>query len=418
MISKTKDNKHFLQNVSWLLVSEIVSKVSRLLVVIALAANLSAIEYGTVMLALAFHEVFKVILRSGAGAQVVQCASTDLPKYAQNAFILQWLVCAVLAASQTLLAIPIASFYDNSTLFELMAGMASIYLLYPLVSVKVFLLQRANNMRFYSIRNAVCIILENMSIAAFALLDFGLWSVVYGKWVFVTSWLLCFYWSPVKTYGLGFHFATFLSLCKTSGQLICTESIKSIRMQLDMIIGARLLSPELFGIYCFAKSAGVGLTQSICNAYIAGLYPYLCKKRRNLSLNTGIRSVYLITLCVASLFAVQAVLVPIYVPVLFNQEWQQNYTVVMLLCMAAIPALLIDTQCCFIRAKGHFKNEIYVRLYCLICSAVCILVFQADSPDGFAVSILVGSFFWLTTFLPIKALRPSNQSNKHSGVKI
>jgi PST family polysaccharide transporter len=134
------ETKRLLNNTGWLLATEIVAKISRVLVILALAANLGVVEYGTVMLALACHEIFKLILRSGAGAQIIQCTEKQLPKYARNGALLQWLVCLFLAAAQAGLASHIADFYNNPELIPLISLMAIVYLFYPLVSIKVLAL--------------------------------------------------------------------------------------------------------------------------------------------------------------------------------------------------------------------------------------------------------------------------------------
>jgi len=394
------ETKRLLNNTSWLLATEIVAKISRVLVILALAANLGVVEYGTVMLALACHEIFKLILRSGAGAQIIQCTEKQLSKYAKNGALLQWLVCLLLAATQAGLASPIADFYDNPELIPLISLMAIVYLFYPLVSIKVFLIQRQGNMKFYSIRNAMCIVAENISIALFAVWDCGIMSVVYGKWVFALLWIGLFYFTPVQHFGIGFQRNIFLKLTKTSGQLLSTELVRALRMQSDMLIGARLLSPELFGLYSFAKSAGVGLSQSINNAFNTALYPYLCDKHRNGQLKKHIPMVYLFTSSVSILFLIQAFLVPIYVPLLFSQAWQQNYMIVMVLCLAALPAVFIDTQCNLLRARAEYQKELFVRLFCLIVTAVGLLVVQAATPENFVLTILTCSFLWLLALIP------------------
>ncbi|MGJ8680785.1 oligosaccharide flippase family protein [Paraglaciecola sp.] len=394
-----------INNTSWLLASEIAAKISRIAVIFALAASLTAIEYGTAMLALACHEIFKIILRSGAGSQIIQCESNLLPSYAQNGALIQWVVCFILATTQATLALPLSHFYNNPELFTTIALMAVVYLVYPIVSVRVFLVQRANKMRFYSIRNALCILAENLSIAIFAMLDCGILSVVYGKWVFASLWVVLFYFSPVESFGVSFQFPIFVKLCKTSGQLLCTELVRALRLQMDMLIGARLLSPELFGLYCFAKSAGVGLSQSLNNAFNAGLYPLLCDKNRNKSLKNYIPTVYLFTAGIAALFIVQALLVPYYVPLLFKQSWQQNHLVIILLCLAALPAIFIDTQCNILRAKAAFQSEFKVRLFCLFTTFICLSLFQASDPESFAYSILFSSVIWLVAMLPINSIK-------------
>jgi PST family polysaccharide transporter len=398
------ENRRLLNNTSWLLVTEIAAKISRVLVIFALAAHLSPIEYGTVMLALACHEVFKLMLRSGAGTQIIQCSEAKLAQYAKNGSILQWLVCISLSGIQGALAIPVGDFYDNPAVTQLLVSMAGVYMLYPLVSVKVFLVQRAGNMRFYSLRNAGCILAENLSIAVFAVFDFGIMSVVYGKWVFAILWVCLFFFAPVQRFGIGFQFKTFRTLCKTSGQLLSTELIRALRMQLDMLIGARLLSPELFGLYSFAKSAGVGLSQSLNNAFNSALYPYLCDKHRQGEIAQYIRWVYLVTTGVGLLFVLQAFAVPIYVPILFDQQWQQQYVVITLLCLATLSSIYVDTHCNLLRAQGAYKHELYTRLFCLIISAVSLLIFKIDTPESLASVILASSLVWLLVLLPWQSI--------------
>ncbi|WP_425304068.1 oligosaccharide flippase family protein [Brumicola pallidula] len=393
------ENKRLLSNVGWLLGSEMAAKFSRLFVILILAAQLSAIEYGTIMLALACHEVLKLVLRSGAGSQIVQCNESQLSEFVRNGAVLQWLICLSLAAFQVALAFPIAIFYDNAQLSELLILMALAYIPYPLVSVKVFLLHRASKMRYYSICNALCILAENTSIGIFALLDFGIMSVVYGKWVFVALWLILFYFAPVKNYGIGFNKPIFLSLIKSSGQLLSTELIRALRLQLDVLIGARLLSPELFGVYSFAKSAGVGLSQSLNNAFNSGLYPYLCNKHRQDTLPNFTLKIYAFASLVAFTFIFQAIAVPFYVPILFEQQWQQSYSTVAFLCCSALPAIYIDTHCNILRAKAEYQYEMYVRIFCLVTSAIGLLLFNANTPIDFALSVLIMSVVCLLVLL-------------------
>ena len=339
-------------------------------------------------------------MRSGAGAQIIQCTEKQLPKYASNGALLQWLVCILLAGTQAGLAAPIGDFYDNPSLIPLISLMAVVYLFYPLVSIKVFLIQRKGNMRFFSIRNAMCIVAENISIAIFATFDCGIMSVVYGKWIFALLWIGLFYFTPVLSYGVGFQREVFVKLTKTSGQLLSTELVRALRMQSDMLIGARFLSPELFGLYSFAKSAGVGLSQSINNAFNTALYPYLCDKHRSGQLKKYTPMVYLLTCSVSILFLIQALLVPIYVPIFFSQSWQQNYMIVMVLCLGALPAVFIDTQCNLLRAKAHYQRELYVRLFCLIVTTVGLLAVQAATPQNFVLTVLACSFLWLLALIP------------------
>ena len=47
--------------------------------ILVFTTNLADVEYGAVMFALAYHEIFKLILCSGAGAQIIQCTEKNHP---------------------------------------------------------------------------------------------------------------------------------------------------------------------------------------------------------------------------------------------------------------------------------------------------------------------------------------------------
>jgi PST family polysaccharide transporter len=406
------DSQKLIKNVSWLLLTEVAAKASRFFVIVALAASVDAITYGTIMLALGCHEVLKLILRSGAGMQIIQCSDNFLPAYAKNGAVLQWLVCIALCLIQVGVAYPLSQFYDNEVLSDLLILMAGVYLLYPMVSVNVFLVQRAGNMRFFSLCNGACITSENLAIALFALLDCGAMSVVYGKWVYASFWVVMFYCAPVKRYGVGFHKSTFMALVKTSSQLFSTELVRSLRSQMDVLLGAKLLSPELFGIYSFSKSAGVGLSQSLINAFNSALYPYLCQQQRKQALAGNLRKVYMMVALVSCVFVAQVIAVPWYVPLIFEQQWQQNHTVVMFLCTMAIPTIFIDTHCNILRAHAAYSQEFYTRLFCMLVAVVGVLSLPSLTPEEFSINLLVMSFITLTIFLPWRRIPLFNQRNK------
>ncbi|MCX5691088.1 MAG: polysaccharide transporter, partial [Planctomycetota bacterium] len=67
-------SSHLLKNIGWMLASEGVSRASRLITIIALAAFLTISEYGIAMLALACHELFRVFMRAGAGPNTGPCS--------------------------------------------------------------------------------------------------------------------------------------------------------------------------------------------------------------------------------------------------------------------------------------------------------------------------------------------------------
>jgi len=399
-----------LSNAIWLLSAEFFAKISRIFTIIVLAAQLSPISYGTAMLALAFHDVFALLLRAGVGSQLINCKPHQIENFAKNGILIQWGICLTIAIGQWSSADFLSSLYDNDDIAVLLKIMAVIYLLYPWVSVKIFLLQRENKMRWFSIRNGLCMIIENVSIAIAALLGTDILAVALGKIAFSLFWLLLFSFSPVKSYGVGFKLSVIYQMLQTSGKIFNTEFLRGIRLHADTFIAGKLLTPELFGFYSFAKNAGVGLSQSINQVYMAALYPYLCKLVRKAQLIEQQKTVLGVSLLIGCLFIIQALIAPIYVPVLFDEKWASVVPIITILCLVALPNLFIDITCCFQRAKEQYHNETFTRLVCLFISFSALLIFSPNEPMEFAIVIFFSSLFCLISIYLISVIKPLNSN--------
>ena len=393
--------KQFLQpvrllftNAAWLLGAELLAKVSRILTIIVLAVALTPVSYGSAMLALACHEMMALLLRAGAGVQIIRCNDEQLTDYAKNGATLQWTICLLLALFQCLMAQFIGHWYDNPDLVWLIQVMAGTYLFYPWVSIKIFLLQRANKMRLFSIYSGICITAENLSIALFAWMGADFMAVAYAKVIFSLLWLILFSFVPVQSYGLGFNRIVLTSLLRTSGKIFGSEFLRALRLHADTFMAAKVLSPELFGFYSFAKNAGIGLSQSLTNVFNSALYPFLCKLERQKVLLLHRKMVFAITLGVGMLFVIQAVLVPFYVPILFDEKWFDMLPVVSIMCLVALPSIVVDTACNFKRATGHFTDEIIIRFVCLLITLFALFVIFPTQPMDFACVVLLSSVLW------------------------
>ncbi|MFS1702830.1 oligosaccharide flippase family protein [Alteromonas sp. AMM-1] len=387
------------RNVAWSLGTELFGKVSRLVTLIALAAYIPAVSYGQAMLALACHEVIRTIMRFGAGSQIVQCAHHELTTFAENAITLQWLLSGALCALQFTLGYVLGLFYNDPTLSLLIQAMAFTYLLFPVVGVTTLLIQRNSNFRFFSLRNGLCITGENLSVAAFAFVGADVWSVVAGKYVFAVMWVIGFSRAPVPAFRAKFDPAVMWYLFTTSAQLFTTEAVRSIRQQADLFIAGRVLSAEWMGVYAFARSAGIGLSQTLSQAFTSALYPQLCQQHRNgQPVRLNMRLLAMAGL-VGGAFLAQAIIAPVYIPILFADRWNDAIPVVSVLCVTAIPALIIETHATAIRATGAYYKELVTRVIFAVSTVCSLLLMSPASPIGFAVDLLISSVIGLLCVL-------------------
>ncbi|KZN37489.1 oligosaccharide flippase family protein [Pseudoalteromonas luteoviolacea] len=403
---------HLIRNTSWLVGAEVIAKASRLASIMAMAAFLLPVEYGAAMLALSIHEVLRLLLRSGAGAQIIRANDQELPQLLANGLCVQWTICIGLFVVQIAAAYSTHWLFPDHDIFELVALMALTYLVFPIVSTKAFLVQRDNRMALFSIISSACIIIENFAIALGLYLDAGLMAIVYAKWAFAIIWLGAFMMVETQPHRIGFERLVFVRLLLTSTQLATAEALRSLRMNMDVFIAARLMTPELFGLYSFAKSAGIGLAMSISQAYITALYPYICQQQKVNSHNSLAKKITIVTGLVSVLFICQSALVPIYVPFLFSSEWQASFLTTSLLCLVAITTVWTDAYSAVLRSKGQFRIETQQCAYCLLVSLAGVFAMAPQSPESFALVLLLSSVLWLVfpavnMFINFKTIKPA-----------
>ena len=390
------------KNMSWLLSVEGAAKVARFVTIISMAAFLSATDYGMVILCLAIHDIFRLLMKAGSGTQVIQCEQRKLKRFCQNAGAIQWFICLSLALTQFLLAPVFAEFYDKPEATILLQLMAVSYLFYPAVSVRVYLLHRAHRFKEFSLVNGACIISENLLIPILLWLDLGILSIAYAKIFSAVLWFCLFMRADVTYYGIGVQLPIMKFLLKTSTQLMVTELSKAAKQHADIFIAGRLLPADIFGFYTFAKTASVGLSQSFINAFQGALLPYMSQRNRQ-GETTSSQSVVIISALLSVTFISQALLAPFYIPLFFGDSWQVAITAASILCLSAIPNLWFDTFCSALRAKGEYFNELLLRAITLLIFILGLLLVAPSTPTGFATfATVMATAITLLTFISNK----------------
>lgn len=388
-------------NLSWTLIAEAVSKISRLVVIIVLAACLTPVEYGVACLAVVCHELIRVFSRSGAGAKIIQSPKQLALSIAENALLIQWVSCIAIALIQIILSNAIAQFYGKPELSELLRLMSISYLFYPLVATKVFMLQRENKLKIYSFILCLSVSFENLMIVILAWFGMGVSSVAYAKICGGLVWCILFLRVPVVNVRPAYDPVIMPKVLTFSLNVLGTELTKLVRFNLDLFVAGKMLTPDFFGVYSLAKNAGIGIGQSITTAYVTVVYPYLCNHYRENNFLAANKTAYKFSIFVCGLFLLQAFLAPYYVPLIFSQAWAESISIVAILCLAGIPALLVDTNGTMLRAQNREKKEFVYLLICVFISAIGLIVFSPSSPLSFAFVITGCAFVWPVIILGI-----------------
>lgn len=391
-----------IQNLSWMMVAEISSRASRLVTLFVLASYFSNSDYGLAMLALVIHEVMRVFTRLGTGAKIIQCKENELQDILQNAATLQWTVVILVTILQISIAETIAHYYQQALLSDLLKIMALAHLFYPIVTVRIFEQQRQNQLRYYGIASGCCIAFENLLTALLVYSDINIFAVAWAKVAAAIFWVICFYRLPTQVNNYRWQWHVQKKLTQFSLKTLASELSRTLRFQADTLFAGKLLDPEAFGIYSFAKSAGLGIAQSISSAYLTTLYPHLCQAFRNgdnyqkSKLN---QQVWRITLLICALFLIQSLMAQLYITWLFSARWEEAINLASLLCFVAIPTLLIDHYALSYRAGNKPFFEMKIVISCTVALFVALAIIKPSTTYATAQVLVICSFGWCCLML-------------------
>jgi len=387
--------KALVHNLSWMMVSELLSRSSRFVTLFVLAASFTSAEYGTVMLALLCHELLRVFTRLGAGAMIIQCKDSELDDVSRNAATLQWSISIVVALVQIAIAPLLARFYSNPDLNTLLSIMAVAHVIYPLVSIKVFQLQRNNRLRYFGIASGLCVGFENILVAFLVYINIDIVMVAFSKIAAAAFWVILFYPAYRTHIRPSINLKTIVSLLRFSSKVFGSDLVRALRGQTDSLFAARLLSPELFGVYSFAKSASIGISQSFTSAYLSAAYPYLAQQQRQDNWSQGVRNILITTVLIALIYLIQSGLANWYINWLFNDRWSSATDIASILCLIAIPMLCMDIQSITWRIRNRVNHELYYNIACALLIPMALFFIQPTSPIGFAWVMLGLGTIWL-----------------------
>lgn len=385
----------FARNIGWLGLAELVNRVFRLMTTVTLARTFTPYDYGMVSIIYTIFALTDVLsLRSGVGAKLIQADEQEIDVICDTSYWLNWIVCIALFILQCVAAYPISQFYRNSQLILPISAIALIYLIYPLFTIQATLIQRENRLKITALSNVMQGIFSNIVLAVLALLGMGVWAAVFSMLTFYLVGVVVVYiyhpWRPPKTLKL----ERWQEILGFGSKLLGVDMLGRIRLNLDYLLVGRFIGVEALGLYFFAFNAGLGISQSVINAFTVALYPHLClvrdekdKLKRQLfdSLKT-------IALTMIPLVVLQSSLAPFYVPIVFGEKWVPAIPVLILICLSALPLTLAFAISQLLQAvnKTHldlYWNVIFTILFFLV---LLVTVHQGVLAVAWAVLITQG----------------------------
>ncbi len=397
----------FARNLGSMGSAQIATRITRLLTTIILTRLLTPNDYGLAAVVLTVYELVALFTRNGISAKVVQASEADVPELARTAYTLTWIVCGALVLVQALLAMPIAWFYQDARLALPIALMGLIYLATPLSNIQGAFMQREGRLGRIALTGAVQMIADNALTAIFALCGMGMWAIILPKLLVAPIWTIGLRtghaWRP---HG-GFSLVGWQDIARFSRDVVGVELMTTLQANVDNLIVGAFLGVQALGLYYFAFNAGLGITLGLVNAFGAAVYPHLCEVRQDpVALSRRYRAT-LRTMgkIVVPLILAQALLAPIYVPIVFGAKWVPAIPVMMLICLSALPRPFAATCSQLLKAIGRPAIELRWQAALTALLIAGLLLGTTAGIQGVAVAVLAVQATVLTVYV-IRAPRP------------
>lgn len=396
-----------LSGMIWLGSAQVLGRCVRLIGSILLARMLTPEVFGQAAIILTAFELIATLIRRISSARLIAMDEPELVCHLDAARKLNLLACIAAFVAMSLLSVPLSLHFSDPSLHGPMILMATSYLLMPLGMLESALNQRDNRMRVLGSALLWQTIADGLMTIALALMGLGLWAIIIPK---VLSTLV---WAAIHRRHLRSSIEerrpiversdnenvpdTEIQLSTSNGQgAVETDQdaapakskkvlasatgnigkiwesgiltgladfVSALRLSLDtLLVGAFLGLPAL-GVYFFASNAALGITLGIVQSFGTAFYSRLCSKTaaQRVSFLGGLVTVSLLT---SPLIALQCLLAPWYVPMLYGGRWVDAgaIPVFILLCLSGLCRPLGEAAGQLLLSRGLAGTNLLLNL--------------------------------------------------------
>lgn len=340
--------------------SEVASKASRLIVVMAVARTLDLHQIGVAATAIAAGDILKSLTETGVGQRIIAATDDTLESVCATAHRIFWGWSIGLFAIQTLVAAGFWLTGGSVTLSLLILLLGAEYLFMPAGLVQVALAMRAGKLRRTASIAGAQVVGANLMSVLLVLLWPSALALILPRLLSAPIWLVAVRrlhpWVRQPAAG----FAPLRPFVSYGWAVLGVEMVKALRLQADKLIVGLLMGSQALGLYFMAFNAGLSLSNAFTVAFATVLFPHLTQTAdRSAALRgsilTGIG-------LIGPVVILQALAAPYYVPVLLGDDWAGIGDIVSILCLVAIPTTLWTAAAGWLRANDRPQVELAVTV--------------------------------------------------------
>ncbi len=371
--------------------SEAAAKVARLGAIVIAARVLTPAQLGLVAMVLAVGEILKALAENGVGQKIIAAPAADLAATCNTAARLFRIWCAMLFGLGCTLAAGLHFIGGHTEAALLLAVFSGQFIFMPPGLVSCFLAMREGKSRAVAAAAGAQIILSACLSVVLLLIWATPAALILPRLLTAPLWAIAMRriapWSANAAAGRA-PLAPFVSF---GGAVLGVEVTRTLRLQADKLIIGGILGMEALGIWFFAVNAGLGLATSFANALGLALFPRLCAatgEARRESLNAALKTAMLV---LSPIVLAQALFAPVYVPIIFGDDWAAMTGLVSVLCLAAIPAILWAATAQWLRAENRAGQEFRTSLTATVILTASLAVAAPFGLQATAVTYLIAA---------------------------
>ncbi len=400
----------FARNVLAYGASEVAAKLSRLLVVIAVARMLDLDQIGMAAAALAAADILKSLTENGVNQRIISASVSDLAATCATAHRIFWVWCIGLFVAQSLIGLVIYATGGSVSLLVMILLLAGEYLFMPAGLVQAALAMRNGKLNQTAAIAGAQIVGANLMSVALVMVWPSALALILPRLLTAPFWLVSMRRLNPWKLDLSQGRAPLRPFLRYGVSVLGVELVKALRLQADKLIVGVMMGAEALGLYFMAFNAGLSLANSFSVAFSTVLFPHLCAHENKL---LALRQGAIVALAmIAPAVVLQAILAPYYVPVLFGDGYDGLHRIVSILCLVAIPSTLWSAAAGWLRATNRPQIELAVTIVLTIAlmanTALLAPLGLVSVATGYAVIaaiVMVGAS--LPVFLPAFGLKPA-----------
>ena len=356
----TSQSKAFVGNLMAYGASEVASKASRLLVVMAVARALDLKEIGIAASAIAAGDILKALTENGVGQKIIAARQEDLASVCATAQRIFWTWCIGLFIIQAFVAAGFYLYGNNTILALLILILGAEYLLMPAGLVHVALAMRAGKLKQTASIAGAQVVGANLMSVLLVLAWPSALALLVPRLLSGPIWLVAVRrlhpWSVDRSAPL----APLRPFFTFGRSVLGVELVKALRLQADKVVIGLTMGADALGLYFMAFNAGLSLSNAFTVAFSTVLFPHLTQTADRIA---ALRNSILVGVgLISPVVIAQALAAPYYVPILFGDGWDDISDIVSILCLVAIPTTLWTAAAGWMRANERPEIELLVTI--------------------------------------------------------